>query len=286
MSFLCDNCDKSFERKANLEYHIKQKVCEGKQFKCKYCDNTFSSKCNVYRHMSNNCKVKKGNDEEKEDILSRLLALENEVSVLKTTNKKLITENKKLKVVKKVTNNNTVNKIDKSTTNNNTNNNTNNGIVINNNITLVGYGKEDLSKLNRSELLKILQNGYHSTIKLTEAVHFNPKFPEYHNVFISNMKDKYAMMFDGKNWTLTTKDDLINKIYDDKKNYIEENLEVFVDSLSPSRKNALERWLETDDEDAKIKEIKENIKLLLYNQRKMIGDVQPKKTSKKVIKDD
>jgi hypothetical protein len=38
------------------------------------------------------------------------------------------------------------------------------------------------------------------------------------------MKDKYAMMHDGTNWTLTTKEDLINKIYDDKKNYIEENL--------------------------------------------------------------
>jgi hypothetical protein len=38
------------------------------------------------------------------------------------------------------------------------------------------------------------------------------------------MKDKYAMMYDGKQWTLTTKEDLITKIYEDKKSYIEENL--------------------------------------------------------------
>ena len=161
----------------------------------------------------------------------------------------------------------------KSTTLNSNNRitNINNGIV--NNIILVGYGNEDLKKLSKTDILKILQSGYCSTIKLTEAVHFNPKHPEYHNIFISNMKDKYAMMFDGKNWTLTTKEDLINKIYEDKKNYIEENLDEFVESLTVSRKNALKRWLETDDDDPKIKEIKENIKLLLYNSRKIVTDI-------------
>jgi hypothetical protein len=73
-------------------------------------------------------------------------------------------------------------------------------------------------------MLKILQTGFNSTVKLTEALHFNPNFPEYHNIYIPNMKDKYAMMHDGEKWSLVTKDDLISKIYEDKKNYIEENL--------------------------------------------------------------
>ena len=38
------------------------------------------------------------------------------------------------------------------------------------------------------------------------------------------MKDKYAMMYDGKNWNLTVKDD--------KKNYIKENLDKYVELLS------------------------------------------------------
>jgi hypothetical protein len=142
---------------------------------------------------------------------------------------------------------------------------------------LVGYGKEDLSKLSKNEMLKILQNGFDSSLKLTEAVHFNPKYPEYHNIYISNIKDKYAMMYDGKTWTLTMKEGLINKIYDDKKNYIEENLDDFLDSLTLSRKQALERWLDLDDENDKIKEIKNQIKLLLYNKRKMPIDLENKK---------
>jgi hypothetical protein len=32
------------------------------------------------------------------------------------------------------------------------------------------------------------------------------------------MKDDYATMYDGDNWVLTMKYDLINRIYDDKKN--------------------------------------------------------------------
>ena len=99
------------------------------------------------------------------------------------------------------------------------------------------------------------------------------------------MKDKYAMMYDGENWNLTMKDDLINKIYDDKKNYIEENLDDFVDSLSLSRKKALERWLTTDDNDDRIYKIKNEIKLLLYNKRNLIMDKQDEITigSKKSV---
>ena len=84
------------------------------------------------------------------------------------------------------------------------------------------------------------------------------------------------MLYDGDNWTLTMKNDLINKIYDDKKNYIEENLEDFLDSLTLSQKKALDRWVNTDEEDNKIKDIKERIKLLLYNSKHLPIDTQNK----------
>jgi len=66
------------------------------------------------------------------------------------------------------------------------------------------------------------------------------------------------MIFDGIDWTLTIKEDTINLIY-------EENLDDFLDSLSTTRIRALERWLDTDDDDR----IKEQIKLLLYNNRNL-----------------
>jgi hypothetical protein len=124
-----------------------------------------------------------------------------------------------------------------------------------------------MSKIDGGEMLKVLRKGYDSSLRLTETIHFNPKYPEYHNIYITNMKDKYAMMYDGKSWGLTIKEDLINRIYDDKRHYIEENMDDFIDSLSNSQKRSLDRWANTDDEDKKIKMIKERIKLLLYNSR-------------------
>jgi len=91
------------------------------------------------------------------------------------------------------------------------------------------------------------------------------------SVYISNIKDKYAMVYDGKEWALVTKDELIDQLYDNKKNYIECNLENLINSykLKPSQINALKRWIDTDDETPKIKDVKEKIKLLLYNKRNM-----------------
>jgi hypothetical protein len=200
--------------------------------------------------MKDNCKVKKQDDIEKAQIYERLLKLEEENDELK---KKVVTLEKNSQIPSKITNNTQ---------------NINNGIVAH--INLIGYGKEDLSKINKKEIIKAIQSGFDSTIRLTKTLHFNPKHPEYHNVYITNVKDKYAMMFDGKDWNLTMKDELINKIYDDKKNYIEENLDDFIDSLSVSRKKALERWIATDDDDDKIIKIKNDIKLLLYNKRNLI----------------
>ncbi|VBB19028.1 hypothetical protein YASMINEVIRUS_1560 [Yasminevirus sp. GU-2018] len=294
----CNECQSTFKRKENLEYHLKNNVCTGKihdtdvddndkkKFLCKYCNKGFTSSTNMYRHVNHACKVKKRSDEEKTQIYERLLKLEEKLEEERKKNnaleKKVVSLEKTVKKTKGA----------KTIINNTNSNNTNNGIVAN--INLIGYGKEDISKIDRKELIKILQHGFNSTIKLTEAVHFNPKHPEYHNVYITNMKDKYAMMFDGKDWTLTTKDDLISKIYDDKKNYIEENMDEFIDSLTVSRKNALDRWLATDDEDEKITQIKNEIKMLLYNKRNVVLEKRtddkkkPVKriTSKKARKDE
>ena len=250
MAHICDSCEKQFKSRQNLSYHVEHGACKVLGYHCKYCNKGFTASPNMYVHMKDNCKVKKQDDIEKAQIYERLLKLEEENDELK---KKVVTLEKNSQIPSKITNNTQ---------------NINNGIVAH--INLIGYGKEDLSKINKKEIIKAIQSGFDSTIRLTETLHFNPKHPEYHNVYITNVKDKYAMMFDGKDWNLTMKDELINKIYDDKKNYIEENLDDFIDSLSVSRKKALERWIATDDDDDRIIKIKNDIKLLLYNKRNLI----------------
>jgi hypothetical protein len=262
-NYKCDGCNRGFKGKANLQQHIDKGICANKNYNCAYCDNKFTSKNSMYRHTREFCKVKKAEDTKRDKIYECLIKVETsrkEIKLLKRENGRLQNEVKLIKKTNIVMPNN-VNNV-----------NVNNGIV--NHITLVAYGNEDLTKIDRAELLQILRKGYDSTLRLTEVVHFNPKYPEYHNVYITNMKDKYAMMYDGANWALTMKDELINKIYDDNKNYIEENLEDFIESLRPSQKRALDRWVNTDEKDRKIRAIKERIKLLLYNNKHLPIETQ------------
>ena len=256
MSFPCSNCDKAFTTNQSLQYHIKNKVCDSKgENKCKYCAKTFTTRTSMYRHIRKSCQQKAGIDAERDMIYSKLVEMEEKAKSMETKYNSLLKK---------------MHKIDKSpheTTINNTNCNINNGTV--NNIYLVGYGKEDLSRIDHEDLLRGIKMGFNSTLKLIDTVHFNPKYPEFHNVYISSMKNKYAMMYDGNDWTLVMKDYLIDKMYDDKRNYIEENLDEFIASLTVSQQNAMHRWLNADDTHPYISTIKNDIKLLLYNKRKL-----------------
>jgi hypothetical protein len=232
------------------EYAIKKyqtKVTCTQSLICCYCLKIFSTKNSMYRHVKYNCKIVEKEKRDKQQIYDEL--------------KKLKEENKKMK-------DNIVSlKNEKNTTITNVNIRDN---IINttNNIIVFSFGKEDISKINTKEIINAIKKGFHSTIKLTDTIHFNPKYPEYHNVYIPSMKEKYAMIYKDDNWQLVDKNELVDEIYDNKKEYIEENIEEFYDSMTKSQKNALNRWLSADENNnKKVKDIKEKIKLLLYNKR-------------------
>jgi hypothetical protein len=270
----CDKCDKCFARKSNLQCHVDNNSCKMVvKIKCPYCIKMYTSKQSMDRHVRSNCNGKKEIDEKNSDrqktfdeLVKNQLKLQNDVEVLKNQLKLqndvevLKKENTKLKET--IKSGNTIMVAGEINTGNVTKNTINNF--------LIGYGKEDLSKINRDEMVDGVKDGFYSTVSLLDTIHFNPEYPEYHNVYISSMKNKYAMMYDGTNWTLVMKADLINKLYMDKRNYIEENLDDFLDSLTNSQKNALDRWMNTDEDHKKIKEIKNKIKLLLYNKRNIV----------------
>ena len=269
--FKCDNCNKQFNRKQHLTYHVDNKVCDNKGFICRYCSSRVNSRSSMNTHIRDSCKVKKKDDEEKKEILEKLILLEEtnkKLVLLDETNKRLAAleaENKKLKdQMEKVMN--TKNKPTNKQTNNNTIN-INNGTINNHYFVLVEHSN---NLIEDQEIYRCGNYGYHMMEKLTSETHFNPKYPQYQNVYVSNMRDPYAVIFDGSDWVLSTKKEVIDSLYENKKNIIEENLDKFIDSLLPSKKRALRAWLACDDDDSKIaKKIKRSLLLLLYNKRQI-----------------
>lgn len=248
----CNLCDKTFNKKSLYNEHMnRKKKCNENQYtkQCLYCNKIFTTKSSVTRHIKNNCKIYKKSEEDKQMIYNKLLQLEQQIE-------KLQNENKKLKK-KKFGTKNIINNIGLH----------NNGII-NNNITIVARGKEDITKININTILNAVSKGFKSPVQLTKVIHFNDKHPEYQNVYIPSIKGSYAMTYDGEEWKLVQKNDLIETIYMDKKFYIEENLEDFAKSLSEYKIKSLKKWLETEEEEDKsIKSIKKDIEFLLYNER-------------------
>ena len=103
---------------------------------------------------------------------------------------------------------------------------------------------------------------------MIECIHFNPLKPENMNIYISNMKDKYLMIYDGTNWNLANKRDELDKLYEDKEMLLEEWLETNQD---PVLKEKFVKYINNKEKDDCLNKIKEEIKLMMYNKAKPLA---------------
>lgn len=203
---------------------------------CKYCNNTFSRKDCLKRHLKNNCKVKKQQDEEKEKIFQRLLEQEkllkmkdeqidmlvnqngvlyNKLNDLEDKVEKITKSTKSVKPVKQTRTSKTTNSNNTVSNNSNNSNNTtttttntnSNNVVFN----LVNYGKEDLDKIDIKYFIdNVVKNTKASGVKIPEEIlkliHFNPDYPEHNNIYISDINREKCMVYEDNEWKLTLED--------------------------------------------------------------------------------
>ena len=223
-----------------------------KCYKCEYCKKKFSHSQSLNRHIKNRCKVKKEKDNEI-DKMNKMVELLNE----------------QLKDQKCQINE----LIKKSGTTNITYNQQNNNISnVNNNIKLLGYRKTDISHLSDKDFISCISHSNFCIPHLIQKIHFDPDKPENHNIYISNIKNNYAMIYDGDKWNLTNRDDLINEILEEKEIIIEEKLEEWLEKGKqyPEIMKKFTRYLEKKENDVVLDKIKDEIKLVLFNNRNLI----------------
>ena len=212
---------------------------------CEYCNKKFTRKDSLTKHLNGRCKLR---DNEKEEMGKMVDLL----------NKQL--EDQKYQINEL---------IKKSGTTNITLNQQNN---VSNNIKLLGYRNTDISHLSDKDFISCISHSNFCIPHLIKKIHFDPDKPENHNIYISNIKNNYAMIYDGDKWNLTNKDDLINEILEEKEIIIEEKLEEWLakEKQYPEIMKKFTRYLEKKENDVVLDKIKDEVKLVLFNNRNII----------------
>jgi len=140
--------------------------------------------------------------------------------------------------------------------------------TVNQHINLLNYNDTDISHLTDTDYKNCVKRVCKCVMGMIEKVHFNPDKPENMNVYISNMKDKYMMVYQNNKWMLTNKDHL-ERIYDDKESIIEQWIE---ENKDPEMKKFFNRYLDLKKDDKTMEMITEEIKLLMFNNKNLIKD--------------
>ena len=77
------------------------------------------------------------------------------------------------------------------------------------------------------------------------------------------------MMYDGNDWKLMNRENCLQDMYDDKCDYLVEKFEQLEGKLDESTLKRFGNFLSRKDDDKIIEQTKREIKLILYNNRKI-----------------
>jgi hypothetical protein len=283
VQYKCEQCNKTFYQKSNYNTHLNRKrpcsklqqnaanlqqnavkndevVANGCK-QCQYCNRIFTRMSSLNVHIKDRCKVKREQENQKEELFKELVQemrkQNDEIKEMKEEIKKLKTENYNYKQV-----NQTI------ITQTNNIQNQQNIQINNNNVKILSFGKEDISHITDDVYKRILKKGMGSIPSLIEYIHFNKNKPENHNVYISNIRSNYAMIYEEVNWKLKDQREVLETLFD-KIDILEEKFDEFLKDLSEPTVELLKEIFEGKNETPINNEIKKRIKLLLYNKKEL-----------------
>jgi len=239
------------------------------KIKCIFCKKIYSRMDSLNRHLKT-CKEKQ--EEQAKESMTELVKILNEQ--LKEKNKELEKRDKELEKRDKQfekqihEQNKQIQELIKKAGINNSNITQN----IQNNIKLLAYKDTDLSMLREKDIISCMQHSNMCVPHLIKMIHLNPKKPENHNIYISNLKNGYIMVYNGDNWDTLNRDDVIDEMINDKECLIQDKVEDWIETgiKYPIIMRKFERYLEKKEKNKVLNKIKEEIRLMLFNNKNLV----------------
>jgi hypothetical protein len=291
--FLCDFCKKKYTTYKSLWRHKKDKHTETviysnnrqeislTNIKCNFCNSTFTKNYNLNKHI-NKFHISKTLEPIKDSLQTR--GKLNEHLIVETIDNTNIMASNNVHQEMNGDSNIMLASNSQLLQNSNNTNNIHNINTINNNqninINIVPLGNENLSDiLSTKEQMHILNKKLQCLDYLVEYIHLNDKYPQFKNLLVKDLKSNKALTYsEHKDEFITIKkSDLMDSLIETRLNDIEYFYSNNETKLKPLTKNIIENFInkvcnEFENPKSKfMKDKKEDLEILLYNERSKIG---------------
>jgi hypothetical protein len=280
----CPKCGKEFKQKSHFDWHMYEKKnpcnklsndivqagAESRIFDdeivCIYCDIVFSTKYSLQRHLQKSCKKRKilsAKDELFKLLVEKNSILETKLEEYDKKSEKRETDtNKKIKTLQS-----TIKKLTKYP--HQQHQHIGNMTNLNVPVKLIAFGEEDMTKITDKEWRYSISRGFQSVPALLKLLRFNKKRTENCNIYISNIYKNYVMIYNGDDWIIEDRDDVIEQIVDEHKCHLIEKFDEFEKSLPKSAIFKFTTFLKHQEDNSKYNWIKHQVRNTLYNNRKL-----------------
>ena len=221
-----------------------------KKFKCEFCDKSYKHNCHLLRHHKI-CK----NKLEQDEATAQTYALMNQM------NKQIEEQKQRIDLLEKT----------KTTdiTNNTMNNNVQ--VVINIDKNRLNYKDTNYDILENQEIKNAILHAASCLQEIVPKTHFNKKHPENQNIYITCLKSAVAMMFEDERWNAHMWSDIADRVIDDSTVTLQEWINKHKDK-HPRLEEKFKIFMDKKEGDDELfmTKLKRDLKLILYNNRRLI----------------
>jgi hypothetical protein len=147
--------------------------------------------------------------------------------------------------------------------------NSNNTTTTNN--IIVKFGKESIDTLTDEEKYMICTKGNGASLALIKCLHLNPKYPQYHNLFINDNRFLHTHVYNGNKFEISNTNLIIKHLVDNTSFQLDKILDsTDISKRMHERITNLIDILETGEDKEFLTDKYKEAKYLLYNNRQII----------------